>query len=150
MVTPFGCVYLGTGSVHPSPSGRSPEGVARLYLGIIRPHTRLQIQYVNVRLVGHPLACFSALRLLRTLRPHKGITCQPTSLWFRWCNCARRRADLLRPLCDRGSRKLPYLLHSATRHDFCVNTQPLFCSLGAFRPQLLVLLAFQPIAANTK
>lgn len=102
MVIPFGCVYLGTGSVHPSPSGRSPEGVARLYLGIIRPPTRLQIQYVNVRLVGHPLACVSALRLLRTLRPHKGITCQPTSLLFRWCNCARRRRSALRLLCDRG------------------------------------------------
>lgn len=64
MVIPFGCVYLGTGSVHPSPSGRSSEGVVRLYLGIIRPPTRLQIQYVKGLPIIFTCALFSALRLI--------------------------------------------------------------------------------------
>lgn len=151
MVIPFGCVYLGTGSVHPSPSGHSPEGVARLYLGIIRPPIRLQSQYINGRLVGHPLACVSALRLLRTLRPHKGMTCQPTSLLLRWCYCARRRRSTLRPLCDRGNfRKSPYLLRLAVRRGSCVDIQPPLRALRALGRPRLALLAFQPIAARTK
>lgn len=150
MVIPFGCVYLGTGSVHPSPSGRSPEGVARLYLGTIRPHTRLQIQYVKGRLVGHPLGCVSALRLLLTLRQHKGMTCQPTSLLIRWCNCARRRRSALRPLCNWNFRKLLCLLYLATRRDSSSDTQPLCCVLGALGRPLLVLPAFLPIVGRTR
>lgn len=108
-------------------------------------------QSVKGRLVGHPLACVSALRLFRTLRPHKGMTCQHTSILFRWCNCARRRRSALRPLCDRGNfRKSPYLLHSAIRLYSCANIQPLFYGLGAFGRPPPVLLAFQPIAARTR
>lgn len=134
MVIPFGCVYLGTGSVHPSPSGRSPEGVARLYLGTIRPHTRLQIQHVNGRPVGHPLACVSALRLFLTLRQHKGMTCQPTSYWFAGAIVQDRGGQPSACYVMGNLRILLYLLYLATLHDSSSDTQPLSYALGVSHP----------------
>lgn len=63
------------------------------------------------------LRVFQRCAYVRTLRPHKGMTCQPTSLWFRWCYCARRRRSALRPLCDRGileNRLICYILQFGT------------------------------------
>ena len=146
MVIPFGCVYLGTGSVHPSPSGRSPEGVVRLYLGVIRPPTRLQIQYVKGLPILFACALFSALRLIP--RVARGTLANIPRVWVYISGLFASGDTFKRPRLNQKIRKYLFALLVIPRAS-CASIPLLLHGLGVPYLRRLVLLAFQPTPMRT-